>query len=215
MSDDKNENAEKKFLKGRVSSDNFDNSDDATAARQSSANDVQSALELNQNKHSGSAGGPGISLEICFQDNDGKIELLDSRELAEKAQSKAKNYPSSQSISRSELELYSAKGDFTATKALEKFADAKTEDEVRAAQDGADRLFNRGKYSAERVNENPEQQKEATVAEESSERKIDTRVLNAIASQPDLALERKALLEQLQRMREAAKALGNDTVVID
>lgn len=165
MPDAKDDNAEKTFLKGRVSSDNFENSADATAARQSSASEVKNALDQNLNRHSGSAGGHGLSIEICFADKDGNVEVLDSRELAEKAHSRARNNSPSQSISRAELELLSAKGEFAATKVLERFSEAKTDEELKAVQDGADRLFCRGKYSPGGAIEKPEPHEVASAAE--------------------------------------------------
>lgn len=145
-------NPEKKMLHGRIEfnekqEDHLEHSTDAQHARESTKDDKSRALDLNKNKHSGSAGGIGESIQIVVQDECGQEQVVASRNRQITEKDIERSEALKKSISRDELRIYAGNGDIGAAKFLERMTNAKSSEDIQNVQKEVDKWFGRGEYT--------------------------------------------------------------------
>lgn len=211
-------NSEKVLLKGRVEfpekpADQLEHSEDAQHARESTKEERNQALESNKDRHSGSAGGHGASIEVILRDTHGHEEMTTSRKHAFTEKDIERYEASKKSIGRNELERLAESGDISASKFVDRMKQAKTGEEQLGIQKEADRWFCRGEFV--RISAENADTTENDSNRQRSETNVNTGVLKAIESDAALPADKRQLAQQLQEMRAESKRLGSSTEAID
>lgn len=147
-----NHDQEKLLLKGKVEfnekpEDHLEHSEDARRARESSKEERNKALESNKNRHDGSAGGHGDSIEVVFRDEHGHEKISVSRQKGGTEKDVERYEADKKSISNEELQALVQKGEISASRFLERLNSANTEEEKRSIRNEADKWFSRGKFA--------------------------------------------------------------------
>jgi hypothetical protein len=211
---------EKLLLKGSVEfsekpADELENSQDAKAARESTKEDRQKALDLNKDQHSGSAGGHGESIEVIIRDEHGHEKVAASRQKGGSEKDIERQVANEKPVSREELQKLAADGDISASKFLARAKEAKTDEERQGIQMELDRWFGRGEF-ARHLKQNDESAKSSIEAsKQKTDQKINTNILQAIESDTHIPEEKRQLAKHLQEMRSETKKIGGSTDAID
>jgi len=218
---DAQNNRENVQLKGKVEitekpKDQLEHSADARAARESTKEDKQKALELNKDRHSGSAGGQGASIELCVKDHHGNEQVAVSRQTGGTEKDIQQLEDRTKSINEAELHNLAENGDIGAAKFLERLKLAKSSNEKEAIQKEADMWFGRGE-SANQGQPNIDRAEKIVTGKivAPTDHKVNTGILKAIQSDDRLPEEKRELARQLQQMRSETKKRGNCTDAID
>lgn len=215
-----NKNPEKILLKGNVEitktpQDHLEHSVDAKHARESTRADQQRAQEANKDRHSGSAGGHGDSIEVVVRDSHGHEKVAASRHKGGTEKDIEKYEANRKSISRDELGKLADAGEISASKLLERLIQAKSEEERKLIQKEADQLFGRGEFAPQQQRENNLDTSTDAPSKLRLEGKVNTNVLKAIETDTQLPEDKRQLAKYLQDMRTETKKLGGNTDAID
>jgi hypothetical protein len=213
-----NHDQEKLLLKGKVEfnekpKDHLEHSEDAIQARESSKEERNKALDSNKNRHDGSAGGHGESIEVVIRDEHGHEKMSVSRQKGGTEKDIERYEANKKSISNEELQALAQRGELSASRFLERLNSAKTEEEKRSIQKEVDKWFSRGEFGQQRQNDDTVGLNE--LSREPGKHGVDTKILESIKSDPDLPIEKRQLASYLQEMRAASKELGESTEPID
>lgn len=206
MSDDntakKNVEQTAEGAESRKQRDSFEATPDAKGLRNSSLGERNSALDQNQDKHSGSAGGQGRSIEIVGVDEQGRQQILAARQ-SDSDKDILKAVVQRTRISRPELEEKASAGDAFAKDIVRQMKSTSDATTLEQLQRNADRLYGRGEFA------------NIPVQLEKPRHLTDTGALEKIERNESLDPEKRQLASQIIAMRKESKAIGVDTEVID
>lgn len=223
---DKSEN---RIIKGKGDADlphkdRLEHAEDAKHSRNASKAEHQQALDLNKNKHSGSAGGQGESIEVFVRDAHGKEQVAASRHVAASEKEIAKLQARMKPITPEELHRAAKVGDIAAAKLFERMSHAKNHDELASVQKEANKLYGRGEFAINRddaarknqeLHDKHDTDKQRSTNKATKKQRVDTGILEAIEKDGTVSREKRKLAAHLQEMRSATKKMGGSTEPID
>ena len=211
---------EKLLLKGNVEftdkpADQLEHSEEAKAARESTKEDRQKALDSNKDRHSGSAGGHGESIQVVVRDESGHEIVAGSRQMGGTEKDIERYEANKKPISQEELQKFADGEDISASKFLDRMSKAKTNEERQGIQMEVDRWFCRGQFAPLLKDENESGRSPVDSTKQKIDQKVNTNILQAIESDAHLPEEKRQLAKHLQEMRAETKKIGGSTEAID